>query len=108
MARSSVSSIDRFDKEYPAQLPARLKWLEDRLGVGKEPMLLLRGLPRVKVASVRTRRWQDIVKKYEPEADQVEHLLTRYLGYFDFDSGKARDFAKNLDAKVTAGKYNLS
>jgi hypothetical protein len=108
MARSALSGVDRFDQQYPAQLPARLQWLEDRLQVDRRRLLRLMGLPPEKALSEGARPWREIVREYESQADRIEHLLTHYLAYFDYDAAKAREFALDFSSKVAAGEHRLA
>jgi hypothetical protein len=108
MAPSTTSNLDRFEEDYPAQLPSRLQWLEDQLQIDRQRILLLMGVPRARAATVGARTWREIVKEYEAQADRVEHLLTHYLGYFDYDAGKARTFAQDFSRKVAAGQHQLA
>ncbi len=108
MARSTKSSLDRFDEDYPEGLPERLQWLEEHFGIERGRMLRLMGLPPDEAALASTRDWRQLVSDYEPQADQVEHLLTHYLAYFDYDVDRAREFAKEFSGKVATGAYPLS
>src|SRR5262245_5056610 len=108
MPRSTQSSADHFDQEYPEQLPARLEWLEGRFRVGRDRMLRLMGLSPGEVAAARARGWRELVKEYPLQAEQVEHLLTHYLAYFDHDVERARAFAREFSQKVAAGTHRLS
>jgi len=101
-------SVERFDREYPEQLPARLKWLEDHLRIGRDRMLRLMGLPRREAATARNRAWPKLVKDYELQAERLEQLLTHYLAYFDYDVEKAKAFARDFSQKVAAGTHRLS
>ena len=101
-------SVERFDREYPEQLPARLKWLEDHLRIGRDRMLRLMGLPRREAATARNRAWPKLVKDYELQAEQLEQLLTHYLAYFDYDVEKAKAFARDFSQKLAAGTHRLS
>jgi hypothetical protein len=108
MPRSAESSLDRFDQEYPEPLPERLGWLEKHFRVGRDLMLRLMGLSPEEATTGSTREWATLVRDYEPQADQVEHLLTHYLAYFDYDVERARAFASDFSRKVAAGSHRLS
>jgi hypothetical protein len=103
----TLSSIDRFDKEYPARLPTRLQWLEKNLQIERSRMFSLMGVPPQEAQSP-DHDWKNTVKRYTPQAQQVEHLLTQYLSFFNYDTRKARDFAIAFCQKITDGAYELS
>jgi hypothetical protein len=108
MSTADRSSSERFDKEYPATLPARLQWLENRLDIDRNRILRLMGLSDAEASSVWNRPWSAITAKYEAQADRAEHLLTHYLSYFDYDATRAKDFPKQLATKVEQGVYCLN
>jgi len=100
-------SIDEFDKAYPGTLSSRLGWLEEKLQLSRGRMLRLMGLSSQQATSVSKFSWSKIAKEYEDQADRVEHVLTHYLSYFEYDANKARDFSKEFSAKVTQGTHSL-
>lgn len=107
MPESTLSSSDLFDEVYPEGLPERLQWLEEHFGIGRVRMLCLLGLAPDDALSESTRAWPELVTGREPQAEQLEHLLTHYLSYFDYDVERAREFAKDFSRKVAAGIPDL-
>jgi hypothetical protein len=103
-----LTSAERFDNEYPATLPARLQWLEDRLQIERRRILRLMGLPKDQASSLQERPWKEIAPKYELRAERAEHLLTHYLSYFDYDVKKARAFPQEFAEQVKQGRYQLT
>jgi hypothetical protein len=108
MSTSALSSAEWFDKEYPATLPTRLQWLEDRLHIDRSRILRLMGLPADHATSLRQRPWKEIVRQHESLAERAEHLLTHYLSFFDYDVKKASAFAEEFAEKVQQGQYRLT
>jgi hypothetical protein len=108
MTASALSSAERFDNEYPATLPTRLQWLEDRLHIDRSRILRLMGLPADQVVSLRQRPWKEIAREHEPLAERAEHLLTHYLSFFDYDVNKATAFRQEFAEKVHQGQYRLA
>jgi hypothetical protein len=106
MSTAEVSGPERFDREYPATLPARLKWLEERLQIDRSRILRLMGLSDDQAASRRELPWKEIA--HEPLAEQAEHLLTQYLSWFDYDVTKARAFMREFAGKVRQGEQRLA
>jgi hypothetical protein len=102
------SSAERFDKEYPASLPARLQWLEDHLQIERRRILRLMGLPIEKASSLQGHPWKEITRDHEPLAERAEHLLTHYLSYFDYDVKKARAFPTEFAEQVKQKRYQLT
>ena len=108
MSIVETSSAERFDKEYPASLPARLQWLEDHLQIERRRILRLMGLPVEKASSLQEQPWREITRDYERIAERAEHLLTHYLAYFDYDVKKARAFPMEFAKQVERKKYQLT
>ncbi len=105
---AALSSADRFDRDYPATLPARLQWLETNLRIERCRMLRLLGLPDDKAGSLQQSPWKEIAREYEGPAERAEHLLTHYLSYFDYDVEKARAFPRQFAEQVKEGRYSLT
>src|SRR5438093_903059 len=107
MPESTRSSLDLFDEVYPETLPERLRWLEEHFGISRTRMLRLMGFAPDAALSESTCDWPELVRQYEPHADRLEHLLTHYLSYFDFDAERAREFARDFTRKVAVGNRDL-
>jgi hypothetical protein len=99
----SLTSADRFDAEYPEEIDERLAWLESRLRVSRGRILRLMGL-----SASEGRSWKEIAQAHEAQAEWVEHLLTRYLSWFDYDPEKAGAFVRDFGRKVEKGTVRLS
>jgi hypothetical protein len=108
MATVVPSSAERFDKDYPATLPARLQWLEDGLQIERGRILRLMGLSQARASALQKRPWTEIARRYELNAERAEHLLTHYLSYFDYDLKKARAFSERFAKEVQEGRYLLN
>src|SRR5262249_37517947 len=108
MSSSDLSNADRFDKEYPATTPARLRWLEQRLQLDRGQMLRLMGWSDREITRGRALPWPVIVRQDKFEAERVEHVLTRYLSYFEYDVAKARSFPEEFASKVEKGIFHLA
>ncbi len=108
MAITALSSADRFDKEYPATLAARLQWLEDHLQIERRRILRLMGLPALQASSLQKQSWKKIAPEHEHRAERAEHLLTHYLSYFDYDVKKAKTFPQEFAEKIEKGSYELN
>jgi hypothetical protein len=108
MKPSSLSSTDRFDVEYPEDLPDRLAWLESRLQVPRSRIVRLMGLSETEAAALGQRSWEELAHAHEAGAERAEHFLTHYLSFFDYDAEKAGDFARELSKKMEEGTVRLS
>jgi hypothetical protein len=108
MSIVELTNAERFERDYPASLAARLKWLEEQLQVNRCQILRLMGLPHDQVASVSKRSWREITREHEPLAERAEHLLTHYLSYFDYDVKRAKAFPQEFAEKVQQGQYKLA
>ena len=51
---------------------------------------------------------QEIARTHEAQGERVEHLLTHYLSYFDYDAERAGDFVRDFGRKVEQGDIRLS
>jgi hypothetical protein len=103
-----LSSAERFERDYPATLPARLQWLENRLQIERRRILRLMGLPEDQASSLQERPWNEIAREHKLLAERAEHLLTHYLSYFDYDVKKARAFPQEFSEQVQRGRYQLN
>jgi hypothetical protein len=108
MSVVEFTSAERFDRDYPANLPARLKWLEEQLQVNRRQMLRFMGLPHDQVSFLTKRSWREITRGRERLAERAEHLLTHYLSYFDYDVKRAKAFPQEFAEEVQQGRYNLA
>lgn len=108
MNKAELSSLDRFDEEYPEELSDRLQWLEDQLHVSRGRILRLMGLSNAEAASVAKLPWSKITQKYNLQADEAEHLLTDYLSYFGYETERAADFVRELSDKIKRKLYCLN
>ena len=106
MSTSELSSNDRFDKEYPASLPGRLHWMEDRLHIPRTQILRLMRLSQADAAAMHNRPWSALARLYKTQAERAEHLLSHYLGYFDYDAREASAFPAEFARKVKQGFYS--
>ena len=102
-----TSSVDRFDLEYPEELPDgssgwRAVWPTDR-----RHLVRLLGLPRDKVAALEGQSWRDITTRFEPQAERLEHVLTHYLSYWKYDSEEAARFTEGFPGRVRTGEFDL-
>ncbi len=104
---SVTSSVDRFDLEYPEELPERLQWLESRLRTDRRHLVRLLGLPRDKAAALEGQSWRDITTRFEPQAERLEHVLTHYLSYWKYDSEEAARFTEGFPGRVRTGEFDL-
>ncbi len=100
MQESTSSSVDLFDEVYPEALTERLRWLEEQFKIDRTRMLRLMGLPADQAMSSSDCEWQVLVREHEFQAEQLEHLLTHYLSYFDYDAEQAREFATRFSRKA--------
>ena len=107
MPESARPSLDLFDEVYPEELPERLQWLEGQFGISRARMLRLMGCAPDAAISENTCDWPELVRQQEPQASRLEHLLTHYLSYFDYDAERAREFARDFTRKVAAGNRDL-
>lgn len=103
MSIPSLTSAERFDAEYPEDLPDRLAWLERTLRVSRGRILRLMG-----VSGADGQPWKEITHTHEAQAERVEHLLTHYLSYFDYDAEQAADFVRDFGRKVEQGDVRLA
>jgi hypothetical protein len=99
-------AADRFDAEYPEELPDRLDWLENRLGVIHSRLLRLIGISGENLRNVKA-GWQEIATLDPHSAERVEHLLTHYLSYFDYDTNEAARFSRRLPERVKSGEVHM-
>jgi hypothetical protein len=105
--RTSPTSAERFDAEYPEELDERLAWLERRLHVSRARILRLMGL-QASEGKLEGRPWKEIAHAHEAQAERAEHLLTHYLSYFDYDPEKAGDFVRDFGQRVERGGVRLA
>jgi hypothetical protein len=103
MSTTSLTSAERFDAEYPEDLPDRLAWLESRLRVSRDGILRLMG-----VSDADGQSWEEIARAHEAQAERAEHVLTHYLSYFDYDAQRAGDFVREFARKVEQGDIRIS
>jgi hypothetical protein len=100
--------VDRFEAEYPEELPDRLGWLESRMQINRSRLLQLFGLAKNDVMSDKELDWHEITARVAPQlAERVEHLLTHYLSYFDYDAGEASQFSLRFSDRLKSGEINL-
>jgi hypothetical protein len=107
MSITPLSSAERFDVEYPEELEERLAWLERRLRVSWGSILRVMGLAGDDGTTVG-RSWEEIAHTHDAQAERAEHLLTRYLSYFDYDPERASAFVREFGRKVEQGAVRLS
>jgi hypothetical protein len=103
MTTTFLTSADRFDAEYPEKLEDRLAWLESHLRVSRDRILRLMG-----VSDVDGQSWKEVAHAHEAQAERVEHLLTHYLSYFDYDADRAADFVRDFGRRVEQGEIRIS
>jgi hypothetical protein len=103
MSTTSLTSAERFDAEYPEELEDRLAWLESRLRVSRGRILRLMGLTNADGQS-----WKEIAQAHETQAERVEHLLTHFLSYFDYDAERAADFVRDFGRRVEQGDIRMA
>ncbi len=98
-----VESVDRFEEEYPEELPDRLQWLESELKIPHDRFLLLMGLKNGEGLD-----WPTIAARDKLRAERVEHVLDHFLSYFRYDSAEALRFIDRLPDRVRAGELTLA
>ena len=97
-----VESVDRFDEEYPEELPDRLQWLETRLEIPHDRFLVLMGL-----TNGEGLEWATIAEQNEPRAVRVEHVLSHFLSFFRDDPAEALRFIERFPDRVRSGELTL-
>jgi hypothetical protein len=102
-----VDHFERFDLEYPEELPDRLQWLERELSIRHERLVRLLDLPAGEGNLVEGRGWATLIGRFERRAEQVEHLLTHYLSYFDYETEAALRFTQRFPDRVHSGEISL-
>ena len=102
-----VDHFERFDLEYPEELPDRLQWFERKLCIRHDRLLRLLDLSAVESRLVEGQSWAAVAGRFERQAERVEHLLAHYLSYFDYDVEAAVRFAQRFPDRVHSGEISL-
>jgi hypothetical protein len=79
---------DDFEREYPEELPDRLRWFVEQLGVRKDHLLRLLGLPpeRVRELASRDINWEAVVAEVgEASAWWAESAIDVPLRLYHYD-----------------------
>ena len=97
-----VESVDRFEEEYPEELPDRLQWLESHLEIPHDRFLVLIGLRNGEGLD-----WATIAGRDELRAVRVEHVLNKFLSYFQYDPAELLRFIDRLPDRVRSGELTL-
>jgi hypothetical protein len=102
-----LSSVDRFDLEFPEELPDRLRWVAERLRLSKERVLRLMRLRPAERAEWKERSWAEITERFEFQANWILHVLVHYLDKFHYDVEAALRLVDGFPERVRSGEIVL-